>query len=341
MATAAIRLRWMELLQRTGNAAEVCAAFGISRPTLRKWSRRFEERGPAGLQEPTRAPASSPNRKVFAAEEALILSLRREKRLGVHRLRSELRHGHGLELSADTILKVLRRAGEPSLGRPPPADPSVDAVAEPVPSQDGLAGAIAELITTGALRPGEKLSEAVLGARLGVGRTLVREALKQLAVHGLVVLQRNRGAFVARPSLAEVEQAYAARRLLEGAIVEDVAQHCTAHDIRTLRKHLAQQEAAHAAGQLRSLIKLLTEFHLVVAGLGENRILAGMLADLAAKTSLAVMIYDHGGHHACALEEHGQLINLLAAGEGERARKLMQHHLTTNEARLHDGAVGE
>lgn len=339
MATSADRRRWMEMIEGGATAAMVCAHFSITPPTLRKWRRRFADSGEAGLEEPSRAPARSPNRKVFAKEAALIVGLRRSEGLGVHRLRAALKARHGLDLSVDTILKALHRAGEAPLraGRRNPAQPIRPAPSNgpsPLLPQAGVTVEIADLITTGAFRPGEKLSEAVLATRLGCGRTLVREALKQLAITGLVVLERHRGAFVAQPSLEEVQQAYAARQLIEEAIVADVAHHCTAHDVRTLRQHLARQTAAYAAGHRRDLVRLLTEFHLVLASLGENRVLEGMLADLTARTSLAVMVYDQGDHSSCALEQHAGIIDLLAAGDASGAAALMRAHLTTNQGRL-------
>ena len=45
------RLRWMDAYEATGSAALVCARFHISRPTLRKWWRRYKEAGPDGLEE--------------------------------------------------------------------------------------------------------------------------------------------------------------------------------------------------------------------------------------------------------------------------------------------------
>ena len=63
-------------------------------------------------------PHRSPGRKVFAEEEALILRLRRERKLGIKRLRNELARRHGLKLALDTIHKVLVRHGENRLERP-------------------------------------------------------------------------------------------------------------------------------------------------------------------------------------------------------------------------------
>ncbi len=343
------RQQWVDAYRQTGNSGEVCDRFGISRPTLRKWLRRYEEQGPAGLEEVSRQPATSPNRKVFEREEALILDLRRRRNLGIHRLRDELQAVHGIDLSTDTILKVLRRAGEPAKRRGRGAErPSTEPVAAPAPRKtefsataplpgivpdDPVASAIAELITHGRLRPGQKLSEHSLAKLLGTGRTAVREALRRLASGGLVTLERNRGAFVADPSLEEVRQAYSARRLIEAEIVTDVCRHCTANDIRLLRRHLERQVEAQDGDDRGHFIRLLTEFHMLIASLGENRILESYVQNLAAKTSLAVILYDRGGP-PCAVEEHARIIDLLAAGDVEGAVALMKSHLSDNQNRL-------
>jgi transposase len=101
------RLKWVAVYHEIGDAGAVCRRFGISRPTLRKWLRRFDANGEAGLCELSRRPRSSPARKVSADVEQLILELRRERRLGVKRIRAELRRLHDIQLSAPVIHKVL------------------------------------------------------------------------------------------------------------------------------------------------------------------------------------------------------------------------------------------
>ena len=339
------RLRWIEAYEASGSAGSVCARFGISRPTLRKWWRRYQEAGPEGLVDTSRRPASSPNRKVFAREEALILELRKNEGLGVHRLKSELKRRHGVALSAETILKTLKRAGEPMKTRSETASARERERASEarqfgrgglfhgLASDDAAANAIASLIVAERYKPGQKLSEAHIAEKLGAGRTVVREALRRLAFAGIVTLHRNRGAFVADPSLGEVQQAYAARRLIEGEIVGDLCRHCTAHDIRALRKHVERQQAARASGDRGRYVHLLTEFHSVLASLGENRLLEGFVQQLAAKTSLAVLLYD-GAPPACAIEEHAALIDLIAAGDAKGAWELMNRHLAGHQGRL-------
>src|SRR3712207_7104198 len=114
---ARTRLGWIRLYEQLGSAGVVCRRCGIARPTLRKWRRRYQAEGEAGLETRSHRPHRSPDRMVFA-EEALILRLRRERRLGIKMLRNELARRHGLQLALDTIHKVLVRHGENRLKQP-------------------------------------------------------------------------------------------------------------------------------------------------------------------------------------------------------------------------------
>jgi transposase-like protein len=55
------RMRWVELFLKVRNASIVCLRCGISRPTLRKWVRRFQENGLDGLKAESKRPKSSPS----------------------------------------------------------------------------------------------------------------------------------------------------------------------------------------------------------------------------------------------------------------------------------------
>jgi transposase InsO family protein len=112
------RLAWVLLYKDTGDAGFVCRRCGISRPTLRKWWRRYQAWGIEGLVGQSRRPRRQASQKVFQNEEALILELRNKRRLGVKQLRNELIRQHNLTLSIDTIHRVLVRHNEQVLKRP-------------------------------------------------------------------------------------------------------------------------------------------------------------------------------------------------------------------------------
>jgi transposase InsO family protein len=80
--------------------------------------RALDASGVQGLEARSHRPHTSPNRKVFAEQEPLILRLRRERKLGIKMLRNELARRHGLKLALDTLHKVLVRHGENRLKRP-------------------------------------------------------------------------------------------------------------------------------------------------------------------------------------------------------------------------------
>ena len=103
------RLKWIELYKETRNAGLVCRRCGISRPTLRKWLRRYEKSGIDGLYDKSRKPFRSPNKKVTVEQEQLILEFGKKRRLGACRIQNELIRNHQLSLSLSTIHKILTR----------------------------------------------------------------------------------------------------------------------------------------------------------------------------------------------------------------------------------------
>lgn len=101
------RLVWVKLFEETNDAGLVCRRCGISRPTLRKWWKRYSEQGIDGLSSQSKRPLKSPNTKINAELEALILEMRSARNLGARRLQTELMRLHGVSLSLATIHKVL------------------------------------------------------------------------------------------------------------------------------------------------------------------------------------------------------------------------------------------
>jgi len=106
-----LRLKWIKLYQKSGNAGQVCNHYGISRFTLRKWIKRYEVQGEDGLISLSSKPKSSPLQKRNHINEQLILQLRKERKLGARRLQSELKRLHDIALSLSTIHKVLKQHG--------------------------------------------------------------------------------------------------------------------------------------------------------------------------------------------------------------------------------------
>jgi len=109
----------VRLYQQTGDAGFVCRRCGISRPTLRKWHRRYLAGGEAGLYSKSRRPQRISGRKVTDQIETWILDLRSARNLGPKSIQAELLRLHEVRLSTATIWKVLNRNEVKPLKRPP------------------------------------------------------------------------------------------------------------------------------------------------------------------------------------------------------------------------------
>jgi transposase-like protein len=82
-----MRLRWIKLYEKTGNAGLTCLRCGISRPTLRKWWKSYQVKGLEGLKTRSRRPRSSLKQNIFVQEEERILTLRLEWKMGARRIK--------------------------------------------------------------------------------------------------------------------------------------------------------------------------------------------------------------------------------------------------------------
>jgi transposase InsO family protein len=108
----------VRMYAQTRDAGLTCRRCGISRPTLRLWVRRFEERGEAGLVGLSKRPTRCPRQKIFKPQRELILALRKEQNLGARRIQFELRLVHDVNLSITSIQKILAAAVVPPLRKP-------------------------------------------------------------------------------------------------------------------------------------------------------------------------------------------------------------------------------
>lgn len=112
------RLKWVNLYEQIGHAGLVCQRCGISRPTLRKWLKRYEEFGLEGLKDTSRKPKTSPQQKIDEEKVGWILKLRTENNLGARRIQNELKRQHRFSISLSTIHKVLTTQDVKPLRRP-------------------------------------------------------------------------------------------------------------------------------------------------------------------------------------------------------------------------------
>ncbi|MGB3900319.1 MAG: GntR family transcriptional regulator [Mesorhizobium sp.] len=187
--------------------------------------------------------------------------------------------------------------------------------------------ALKRAILDQALAPGSKLPEDSIGERMGVSRTLVREALVRLSEEGLVDLRPNKGATVAQPTLEEGRDLFLTRTALERLVVETLSGKLTKEQIDELSAHIDAEEAARAERTIS--IRLSGEFHTLLAQMTNNASLIRYVNDLVARSSLILTMYGRPHSSECAVSEHRELLEKLVSGDTTAAEALMIHHLNS------------
>ena len=212
------------------------------------------------------------------------------------------------------------------------ADPSIAKDKEY--SEKDIYDAIYAAIMDHRLPPGTKLTESSFSAFFNVSRTIIRNVLFRLSERYVVEIRPNRGAIVARPSIEETHDVFEARHVVERAIIRLVVKKCTKEDIKFLKKVIDKEEKALIEENYREALLLSGEFHMTLAKIANNAVLAQFLSDLISRSSLIIALYESHGSSPCAKPDHAALFQSLKDKDEEKAVTIMGEHLLRIEKRL-------
>ena len=197
---------------------------------------------------------------------------------------------------------------------------------------DRICATLANAITEGALRPGMKILDDVIADHYGVSRTVVRGALDILQRDHLLERKRNRGAFVAEPSVKESKELFEARHALERVILEFVIERASDADFDRLEA--LNEEEAHLPENQPNGDKVgqAPQFHVELAKLGENDLLTEVLEKILARVALVNALYKVEPRDNCG--DHRNIIAALRKRDLAVAQERMEEHLTDLEGRV-------
>jgi len=192
---------------------------------------------------------------------------------------------------------------------------------------DAVHDLLRKAIIEQALKPGMRLPEDTVGDQFGVSRTIVRHALVRLENEGLVVTRRNRGAFVAEPSMEEAQQIFEVRRCLETEVIRILCNRMPRSGYDQLQAHVRMEQSSKGKDGPVS-IRLSGEFHILLAELTGNDVLARYVREVVLRCSLIMSMYARSHSSDCAVDEHLQIIEALRSRDADRAIDIMGHHLS-------------
>ncbi|HYZ54461.1 MAG TPA: GntR family transcriptional regulator [Streptosporangiaceae bacterium] len=213
-------------------------------------------------------------------------------------------------------------------GRRTPERRAVRTVERPIPLRQAVYDAIADLIITRVLQPGEHIVETELATQLGVSRQPVREALQRLHTEGWVDLRPSHGAFIHIPTDEEADQLMAVRALLESESAFLAAERCTPQDVERLWELQDAGEKMLAADDTEGLVTANTDLHAYLVRMAGNKVLAEHIAmvDQRMRWYYAPIALVRGRK---AWDEHASIIRAVAAQNAQHAGELMRRHTET------------
>jgi len=191
-------------------------------------------------------------------------------------------------------------------------------------------------ITEGALLPGTRLSEEMIGAALGVSRNTLRESFRLLMHERLVVHELNRGVFVRVLDVQDVIDIYRLRRVLECAAVRN-AGNSPPGSTEAMEAAVREGEQAAVDRRWSDVGTANMQFHQAIAGLADSPRIEEIMRQTLAEIRLAfhVMAAPQTFHQPY-LERHRELLELVRVGDLDRANAVLDDYLRTAERQLVD-----
>ena len=183
-------------------------------------------------------------------------------------------------------------------------------------------------ILSGKYEENEELKEVAIGEELGVSRTPVREAFRQLELEGLIQIIPNKGAYVTGITEKDVKDIYMIRSLLEGLCARWATEHITQEQMEEMEENVYLSKFHAQKGHLDQLAELDNRFHDIMYEACNSKMLEHQLKDShqyvlrVRKKTLA-----NKNRGPKSNEEHEEILQAIKAGDADRAERLANRHM--------------
>ena len=187
---------------------------------------------------------------------------------------------------------------------------------------------IREDILSGKYLQDEELREKAIADELGVSRTPVREALRQLELEGLVTIIPNKGASVVGISEKDIQDIYEIRSLLEGLCAKWATSHITAEQLDELDENIFLSEFHLQKKHFEQVLELDNKFHDILYNASNSKMLDHVLSDFHHYVERVRTVTLGDAKRAKeSIEEHKKIVEALRNRDDKKAEKLANEHI--------------
>lgn len=194
-----------------------------------------------------------------------------------------------------------------------------------------------EAILAGHFGPGEQLREEPIARSMGVSRGPVREALVRLEREGLVVIRRNRGAFVAQLAAEDLEEVYTLRVAIETLATRRAAEFATAVQLAELQTVVDTMAAFAERGITeQEAAELDIRFHDLIYAASNHRRLVQTWETLRPQIHILLLNRNvaHEDFREYLVKGHQWILDAIARGDGDGAVETIEDHLRGSYSRV-------
>jgi len=188
--------------------------------------------------------------------------------------------------------------------------------------------AVRKAIISGDLAAGEQVTERGLAGQLGISTTPIREALLRLEQHGLIERSREMGTTVSMVALSAVAETVLISAALHAVAARLAAEKITLGELDALREILAESKRVTQSTTSQTLLTLSDQFHDIVVKASRNVVLPKFLETVTAfGQEDRLKSLENKEEIPSGVAEHEAIIEALAAGDPDRAERLMRSHV--------------
>lgn len=185
-----------------------------------------------------------------------------------------------------------------------------------------------EDILSGKYKEGDELKEVAIGEELGVSRTPVREAFRQLELEGLIQIIPNKGAYVTGITEKDVKDIYMIRSLLEGLCARWACEHITDAQMEEMEENIYLSKFHAQKGHLEQLAELDNRFHEILYEACNSKMLEHQLRDFHEYVlRVRKKTLSNVNRGPKSNEEHELLMEAIKAKDADKAEKLANMHM--------------
>jgi DNA-binding GntR family transcriptional regulator len=185
-----------------------------------------------------------------------------------------------------------------------------------------------EDILSGKYEEHEELKEVAIGEEMGVSRTPVREAFRQLELEGLIQIIPNKGAYVTGITEKDVKDIYMIRSLLEGLCARWATEHISDEQLEEMEENVYLAKFHAEKGHLDQLTELDNRFHEIMYEACDSKMLEHQLKDFHEYVlRVRKKTLSSASRGPKSNEEHAQILEAIKAKDADLAEKLANRHM--------------